>query len=401
MSKDNPRGKGSGSVFELPSGKWRGQVEAGFTRSGARRYVTVTGKSEKDAATKLRAKINEIEKNGIPKSGATTVTVKRWSEEWLPIYQQKVRPSRFTDALGVVNRYIIPTIGHKRMSTLTPADVRDVHKATERAGFSAATTLRTHDVLMVMFKAALRDGITVPGNVLLVERPRTPESERDAIPLPDALAILDAAADRPDASRWVAALLQGMRQGECLGLTWNCVDLDKGVIDVSWQLQALPYEDREAGTFRVPRHFRHKRLQGQMHLVRPKSASGTRLIPIVPWMGRALEAWREGAPANDHGLVWTESGRPVRKVTDRRAWFDLQDAAEVAHVEDGVGRRYTLHEARHTTATLLLESGVDPHVVTSILGHSKITTSRGYQHVSQAMARKALESVAARLQLGP
>lgn len=46
--------------------------------------------------------------------------------------------------------------------------------------------------------------------------------------LPDAMAVLRAASGRPDASRWAAALLQGLRPGEANGLTWEMVDLDWG-----------------------------------------------------------------------------------------------------------------------------------------------------------------------------
>jgi site-specific recombinase XerD len=49
-----------------------------------------------------------------------------------------------------------------------------------------------------------------------------------------------------------------------------------------------------------------------------------------------------------------------------------------------------VHEARHTTATFLLAAGVDPGVVTMIMGHSSIATTRGYQHVDLAQARLGL-----------
>jgi mRNA-degrading endonuclease toxin of MazEF toxin-antitoxin module len=74
----------------------------------------------------------------------------------------------------------------------------------------------------------------------------------------------------------------------------------------------------------------------------------------------------------------------------------LQDAAEVRHPE---GRHYMLHEARHTTATLLLEAGVSEAVIIAIMGHSSIAVTRGYQHVSQTLARKAMDDVAAKLGL--
>lgn len=401
MSAKNPRAKGTGSVFELPNGKWRGQYPAGYTAGGARRYVTVTGKSEKDAATKLRAKINEIEAHGIPRSGAAGITVRKWSEEWLPIYRKRVSPNRWTDARGVVRRYIVPTIGHKRLSSLTPPDVRLVHAAVEGAGRSLYTSLRAHDVLMVMLKDAGRDGLRVPGNVLTVKRPGTPESERDALPIPHAVALLKVAASRPDGSMWVAAFLQGLRSGEVRGLTWDRVDFDRRLIDVSWQLQAVPYEDRAAGTFRIPDGYLCRQLVGQMHLVRPKTKKSKRVLPLVPWMFDALKRWQACAPPNRFGLVWTRDGEPIRKHDHLDSWAALQDAAGVKREDEHGGtRRYTLHEARHTTATLLLRNGVDAHVVTSILGHSKITTSRGYQHVSLDMEMAALEQVAAMLQLG-
>lgn len=415
------RTKGTGSVFPLCAEKhgcppkidgeraahkckapWRGQFPIGYTASGSRRYATVTGKSEKSAATKLRSKINEIEAGGIPRAGATTKTVRAWSEEWLPLYQKRVSPNRWTDARGVMRKYIIPTIGHKRLSTLAPPDVRLVHAAVKDAGVSLYTSQRAHDVLMVMLKDAGRDGLRVPGNALTVKRPGTPESERDALPIESAAAILRCAAGMPDGSQWLAAFIQGMRSGEVRGLTWDRVDFDRRLIDVSWQLQALPYEDRAAGTFRVPEGYQKRQLVGQMHLVRPKTKKSKRVLPLVPWLFDALVAWREIAPANPWGLVWTVDGRPIRKHDHLNAWSALQKAAGVAYTgEDGTTRPYTLHEARHTTATLLLRNGVDPHVVTSILGHSKITTSRGYQHVSLDMELSALEQVAAMLQIDP
>ncbi len=46
--------------------------------------------------------------------------------------------------------------------------------------------------------------------------------------------------------------------------------------------------------------------------------------------------------------------------------------------------------ARHTPATLLLEAGVDAHIIASILGHSSIVTTRGYQHTDLTLQRQAM-----------
>ena len=58
-----------------------------------------------------------------------------------------------------------------------------------------------------------------------------------------------------------------------------------------------------------------------------------------------------------------------------------------------------LHEARHTTATLLLAAGVDPEIIKAILGHSSIVTSRAYMSVQPGMKQDALNAVGGLLRL--
>lgn len=404
MGKPTRSEYGAGSVYQRKSdGLWIGAYNAGWTAAGARRRITVSAKTEGEARRKLRDKKAEIEREGLPTQSART-TVKQWADQWLGIVVDQLRPGSYRSARSSVNLWIVPTIGHKRFSDLTPADIRAVAKKQRAAGRTSSTELRTHSVLMSMLKAAMLEGHPVHPRLLQVKAPVKSVSDRDAMTVEQALAVLPWAGELHHGSRFLAALLQGMRQGECLGLTWEQVDLDIGAITVSWQLQPLPYKvkrDRTSG-FRVPDGYEARQLKGALHLVRPKSKAGWRVIPIVPVMVEALRAWRERSaeliPDNPHGLVWPNlNGAPTTSKVDDEEWYGIQQAAGVQHP---AGRLFSIHEARHTTATLLLECGVDPAIIVAIMGHSSILTTRGYQHVRTDRAMEALGKVAERLQLG-
>ncbi len=397
------RPHGTGSVYyDAARDRWVGSIELGWTARGTRRRKRVVGTSERNVRQKLVALMREADASEAPVVGGKP-TVRTWAEQWLEITERRLRPSTWATNRSAIKQWIVPTIGHRRLDSLSPADIRAVTRAITAAGRATSTAQRAQAVLEKMLRDAVIEGHTVPQRVLMVDGPTAGEHDRDAIPLPDALTLLAAASERPDASRWAAALLQGMRPAECLGLTWSCVDFDDDVLDVSWQLKALPYRiprDRTSG-FRVPDGYVARQLKGALHLVRPKTASGRRLIPLVPWMRSALEAWRDQGPASPHGLVWPNlDGSPQTDASDRGEWVRLQDTAQVARVDGEDGRRYALYEARHTTATLLREAGVDDQTITAIMGHASILSTKAYLHTSSTRTRAALNGLAEQFGLG-
>ena len=377
---------GTGSITRRSDGRYMVRIEAGWTANGTRRRVSRIAKTEAEAKRILRDLQREHAAG--EEVGGRKVTVKAWCDTWLDMQATRVRPKTYDTDASTVRRWIVPTIGHRKLADLTPADVRRLTTAVRDAGRTTTTARYAQAVLQRALKAAVREGHPVPERVMLVDKPAAAVSDRTALTIPEAVAVLDAASRRADGSRWVAALLQGMRQGECLGLTWEHVDFDRERIDVSWQLQTLRYADREREQFQVPDGYEARRLEGAWHLTRPKTARGQRIIPMLPWMREPLEAWAQVAPESRHGLVWPRAdGKPRDSKADRAEWVELQAEAGVAHPS---GRPYVLHEARNNTATLLLAAKVDPAIITAILGHSSIVTSRGYMAVDEQMIRDAL-----------
>lgn len=404
MAERKRRDHGSGSVYQRASdGMWIGTLEAGWTARGTRRRLIVSDKTEAGAKRKLRDKQVKLDRGEVGHSERTTV--KAWATEWLAMKEQTLRPKAYAAAASPTRRWIVPTIGHRRLTQLTPADVRAVATAQRDAGLKGTTAAATHRTLMNMLRTAAREGHAIPQAVLLAEPPTTAKSDRQPLTLPETLACLAVASELPHGTRWVFALLHGMRQGECLGVTWDSLALegDDPALTVGWQLQALPYvgdgrKDKSAG-FRVPRDHEAIPLVDAWHLVRPKSREGLRTIPLVPAVRDALVAWRDVAPPNPWGLVWpAANGHPADPDDDREEWQAIQGTAGVGHPG---GRYYHVHECRNVTASSLRRAAVDDQTITALLGHASIDTSRGYMGaVGHDEKRAALELVARMLGVG-
>lgn len=436
---------GEGSVYQRASdGRWVATIEVGETVNGKRRRVIVsvksTGKPKTDRArvlAKRRDKALAIEQGGTPTQGART-TVKQWATTWLEIKQRTLSPNGYNAAASPVRRWILPTIGHKRLDALTPADLRGVADAQRAAGRKGATAAATHRTLLNMLRAAIVEGHQVPQRVLLVPAPKADESDRTDLSVPESVACLRVAAELPHGLRWALALLYGARQGEVLGLTeeylefWEHTDpasgetFEVGEIRLEWQLDALPYNiprDRSSG-FRVPDGFEVRHLVGAWHLTRPKSKKGFRVLPMTRAIAAAMRSWLEVRPANPWGLVFpTADGRPANSKHDLEEWHAVQGAASLAtydtrtelgpvlvgHPTRAVtmaGRPeahgyYHLHECRNVTATQLGEAGVDPVVIQSLLGHATAAMSAEYRRIHRAPKLAAVEAVAELLPFNP
>lgn len=394
------RDSGQGSIYQRASDRrWVGSVELSpDPTTGKRRRRVVTAKTRREAAIKLRDAKKELLITGT--LATSSPTVKEWCEKWLDQRVTQARPNTYKGERSYVHRWIVPQLGRRHLSSLTPGDLRNLADAIVAAGNTTTTARIIQRVFQQILRAARTEGYSVAENVVEAQKRRAAVSDRTAIPLDDARKLLTAARAHDDGSRWVAALLQGMRQGECLGLTWDRINLDEKSIDISWQLQTLPYRvagDPTSGP-RIPDGYEVHHLRDAYYLVRPKSKKGYRIVPIVPWMEADLVEWRDRQGASPYGLVWPgDDGGPRPSKADSRAWKYLQDEAGVSKGEG----HYVLHEARHTTSTLLLWAGVDPEIIKSILGHSSIVTTQGYQHVNMEMKRRALDAVAAELQIEP
>jgi integrase len=176
-----------------------------------------------------------------------------------------------------------------------------------------------------------------------------------------------------------------MRQGEMLGLRWKDVDLAAGQLTVAVILQYVKQPD---GTTRPI-------------LKQPKAPHSRRTIALTPGMTEDLRAHRQrqrlerialGPAWTDRDLVFcNEVGRPLHpKSVSHRLHHRLLRQLGLPIIR--------FHDLRHTAATILLGRGVNPKIVSSMLGHASIAiTLNTYSHVLPHMQHAASDAMKAAL----
>ncbi|WFR68785.1 site-specific integrase [Curtobacterium flaccumfaciens] len=342
----------------------------------------------------------------------TKTTLDQWATHWLEtVGKPNLKPNTLLSYESVARNWIVPTIGAKKVAFLKPSDVRIMTKAVADAGRTSATSRKAYQVLSLMLESARVEGIASRNVCEDVNAPVQGESNRGALSTDAALSVLKVAAEHDDGTRWWVALLSGLRQGERIGARLESLDLDseQPTIGVEWALSEVPFEHgcgrlddntwrcgkKRAGScsnrrLRIPDGFEYQQLNGRLCLIRPKSGK-PRYVPLMPALAEALRRYliKTADRPNPYGLIWRKpNGEPYLWGEDEQTWRDiLFEAGIIADEDRKPGSPVpTTHWARHTTATVLMELGVDAKIV----GHQSEAVTRRYQHVSSAAAREAM-----------
>ncbi|MFB8245418.1 tyrosine-type recombinase/integrase [Streptomyces sp. NPDC055952] len=364
--KRNPNG--AGSIWQRKDGRYEARVYVPQP-DGTRKRKTVYGATWEECDTK-RQELVRRDRQGIP-TPTRSAKLSEWLPYWLAHYVQPRRKLSTYDKYEThVRLYLVPVLGAKRLESLSVADVRRFITRVQTT-HTAATAKEAHRVLRTALTAAVREELITRNVASLVEPPRVKQREIRPWSLEETLTFLEAARKDPLYAAFVLAIAMGLRRGELVGLRWSDVDLDNRVLHVRHQTQ---------------------RRRGELYDDDPKSRR-SRVVPM-PALCLAPLRWhrlRQREAFDRTGVAWLESGyvfatRNGRPVEPRNVYRSFTRVARDAGL-----RVVRLHDARHSTATLLTAAGVAPRVIMEILGHSQISiTMDVYTHVVHDTQREAI-----------
>jgi integrase len=399
------RDSGSGGLYQDARGLWTAAIELP-ERDGKRRRKVIRRAKKADALVALREARRELDRAG--DLATSTPTVEAWMTSWLAMRAKKLKPRTLSTYRTYITKHIVPELGRYQLDKLTPAHVRRLHARFEDRGLSSTSALQAHRILAKALTDAEREGRVGRNVATLLDAPSKAVAKRDALTANEARALLlSVAGDPVQAAHWSVALLAGLRQGERLGLTREAIDLERGFLTVSWQVQRLGWEHgcgeaslpgwpcgkKRAGYcpqrhVTIPDGQEAKHVNG-LWMTRPKTKAGWRQVPIAPVLHEVLVRYLAEHQPGPEGLVFAEGGKPVDPKRDYESWTAALKEAGLPPV--------VLHSARHTTATLLYELGVPERTRVQILGHSSATTTAGYTHVSDPLMHDAMGRLGALL----
>jgi integrase len=366
-----------GHIRQQGKGSWELKFDLGrdpLTGKRITKYATFRGTKRKaqDELTRLLAHRNEGSY-----VDPTKMTLAAYLRHWLEAdIDRRVAARTAARHRGIVEKNIIPRLGHVPMRKLTAVHieafeaelqregwvkwrrqqkkVQDAEPAqAEKRGLSAQTVQHVHRTLSQALSHAVRLEVLVKNPAAQVKPPRPERREIKILGKDEIGTLLKAAKGTQLYLPVLVAVTAGLRRGELLGLRWSDLDLKAGTLTVNQSIE---------------------RIKGKVAFKAPKTKTSRRSITLPAATVQALQEYRGtqaeerlklGFGRDSRGLVLTRAdAEPQDADSLTKAFARLVAATKVTPI--------TFHGLRHTHISHLLMDGVHVKVVSERAGHANI-----------------------------
>ena len=368
------RASGEGTIRQRKDGRWEARYSCGYDpKTGKPIRKSVYGLTQKEVREKLTSTIKSIDDNTYIAPSA--ITVESWLDTWLKEYvKSSVKLLTFTSYDTISRVHIKPTLGRIKLQALKAPQIQALYNSLLAEGKSPKTIKNIHGVLHKALDKAVKIGYIQTNPASVCDIPRIEKKEIKPLNTDDISRFIKRLQTEEYKNLYLTTLFTGMREGEVLGLTWDCVDFERGTIIINKQLQK-------------------EKTSGAKYYIAETKTSKIRVLTPAPYVMSLLKEEQTKQKQNRLrlGYLWdnplnlvftTEIGRYIAFSTVYKRFKRI--VAELGVPEA------RFHDLRHTYATLALQEGDDIKTVQTALGHSTVSTTLDiYSHTTETMKEKS------------
>jgi len=373
------RGKGEGSIYQREDGVWIGAIDLGWS-GGKRSRKVVSAPTRGEVVKRLRDLHPTISQGMTP--APDRLTVAQYLNDWVTDRIPGTVTTRTEELYArAVRDYINPSLGKIRLNKLAPSHVSGMLQDLEARGYSPATKRMARATLRRALRMAEQDGILTRNVASIAEGPKLDHSEGRSLSPEQAKVFLQAVKGHRHEAAYVIALSLGLRRGEILGLSWSDIEVAESTVVLQVRRQLV-------------------RDKSGVQLVDLKTVGSRRVLHLSHPLVEVLERRRALQEAeelvvgkrwnNEHELIFTSNiGTPLDPEAFGRTVPKICKDAGLGH--------WSIHELRHSCASLLIAMEVPLEAVAEQLGHASIRVTKDvYGHLmprSRARAAEAMRTI--------
>lgn len=409
---------------QLPDGRWTMRYSAPPGPDGKRRQPRVYGRTAKECRDNYVAAMGDIAggrhvDDRRTKFGDYLDRRLRWWES-----EGEIKPSTLASYREAAELYLRPGLGHVKLVDLRDHHFRDLAAAMRKINTAAADSDRSDLLRRLLDARATRDGKRISTRPLTDARIRRMLAVASSalgglvphtLPFNPAANVKAGKPRRVKPLLWTAARVarwQETGQVPSGVMVWSAAHCGEFLDSIEGErLYSLFHLDAHFGLRRselaglcwadvdlASRRVHVRQAQVDDDLDSTKSEDSERIITIDKATTEALKAWRKAQLAERlaFGAEWTDTGRVFTREDGtalRPEWISARFQALVTKAKLPPIR---FHDLRHGAATMLLAAGVEPKVISKMLGHATTAfTMDVYTEVAEELADAAAAAIAA------
>ena len=351
--------------------RWELRVYLGRDKNGRAKQTTkVFAGTKREAESALAAFVSEIERGR--RARTSRALFADYARQWLASRQRAkdLAIKSLERYEGIIRDHLVPHLGHLRISSIGAHEIREAlaqwrtgRRADGKRGVLSSKSVSAHFALLRQLLAdAVRDGLLLDNPTARVRAPKKSSRERRTYSIEQVIDLYGYLKPTRLAVPVLTKALTGLRRGELLALRWKNVDFQRGIAYV-----------HESVT--VDRH-------GTISFKAPKTDKSRRPVAL-PQALMSILVDHKNQQEHERELLGLDSAADlVFSEIDGSVWNPdtFSGLFTRAILKSGLPR-ISLHELRHSYASISQRLGTPLTTTSRSLGHSTILlTADVYSH---------------------